>query len=161
VNLPETPTSLDSRVKWLWRAQSMLRVLLFWLPLSVAVAYGLASLTGQAAAVVVGLTLLGLAVLLALFWPALRYQYFTYSVREQDLLVERGVVIRRKSSIPHNRIQHVDTRQGPIERVLGLSSLAVYTAAGMSADGSIPGLATGQAEAIRDELSRRGGDDGV
>ena len=65
----------------------MLRVLLFWLPLSVAVAYGLASLTGQAAAVVVGLTLLGLAVLLALFWPALRYQYFTYSVREQDLLV--------------------------------------------------------------------------
>ena len=46
----------------------MLRVLLFWLPLSVAVAYGLASLTGQAAAVVVGLTLLGLAVLLALFW---------------------------------------------------------------------------------------------
>ncbi|MFT5584475.1 MAG: membrane protein YdbS with pleckstrin-like domain [Cognaticolwellia sp.] len=139
----------------------MLRVLLFWLPVSGAAAYGLASFAGQAAAGVVGLTIFGLAGLLALLWPALRYQHFTYSVREHDLLVERGVLIRRKSSIPHNRIQHVDTQQGPIERALGLSSLAVYTAAGMSADGSIPGLASEQAEAIRDELSRRGGDDGV
>jgi hypothetical protein len=31
----------------------------------------------------------------------------------------------------------------------------------MSADGSIAGLAEATAEALRDELSRRGGDDGV
>jgi membrane protein YdbS with pleckstrin-like domain len=139
----------------------MLRALMFWLPVAGASAYGLSSIAGEAAAGVVGLTILGLAGLMALLWPALRYQHFHYSVREHDLLVERGVLIRRKSSIPHNRIQHVDTQQGPIERALGLSSLAVYTAAGMSADGSIPGLASAQAEAIRDELARRGGDDGV
>ncbi len=161
MKLPDTPTSLDPRVKWLWRAQSMLRVLLFWLPVSGAAAYGLTSVGGQSAAAVVGVTVLGLAALMALLWPALRYQHFNYSVREHDLLVERGVLVRRKSSIPHNRIQHVDTRQGPIERLFGLSSVAVYTAAGMSADGSIPGLASDQAEAIRDELARRGGDDGV
>lgn len=161
MKLPDTPTSLDLRVKWLWRAQSMLRVMLFWLPVSSAAAYGLASVAGEGAAAVVGLTMLGLASLLAMLWPALRYQHFKYSVREHDLLVERGVLVRRKSSIPHNRIQHVDTRQGPIERLFGLSSLAVYTASGMSADGSIPGLASDQAEAIRDELARRGGDDGV
>ena len=41
------------------------------------------------------------------------------------------------------------------------SRLLVFTAAGMSADGSIPGLATDDAERLRDQLSRRGGDDGV
>jgi membrane protein YdbS with pleckstrin-like domain len=55
----------------------------------------------------------------------------------------------------------VDTRQGPLERVFGLSRLLVFTAAGMSADGSIPGLRTDEAERLRDLLSRRGGDDGV
>ncbi len=97
----------------------------------------------------------------AVFWPTLEYDAFRYSVREDDLLVQSGVIFKRWSSIPLTRIQHVDTRQGPLERMLGMSRLLVFTAAGMSADGSIPGLATDTAEAMRDELSRRGGDDGV
>ena len=48
-----------------------------------------------------------------------------------------------------------------MERIFGLSRLLVFTAAGMSADGSIPGLRTAEAERLRDLLSRRGGDDGV
>ena len=96
-----------------------------------------------------------------MFWPTLEYDAFRYSVREDDLLVQSGVIFKRWSSIPLTRIQHVDTRQGPLERMLGMSRLLVFTAAGMSADGSIPGLATDTAEAMRDELSRRGGDDGV
>ena len=59
------------------------------------------------------------------------------------------------------RIQHVDTRQGPMERIFGLSRLIVFTAAGSLADAAIPGLRTQDAEYLRDELSRRGGDDGV
>ena len=97
----------------------------------------------------------------AVLWPSLEYEHFGYSVREHDLFVQRGVLFRRRSSIPHNRIQHVDTRQGPLERAFGLSRVAVFTASGVSADGSIPGLTTEIAEGIRDELARRGGDDGV
>jgi membrane protein YdbS with pleckstrin-like domain len=48
-----------------------------------------------------------------------------------------------------------------MERAFGLSRLVVYTAAGMSADGSIPGLDEAQADALRDTLVRRRGDDGV
>ena len=111
--------------------------------------------------VVVVMTLIAINVVFALFWPALEYNAYRYTVRDQDLLVQSGVLFRRWSSIPHNRIQHVDTRQGPFERVFGLSRLLVFTAAGMSADGSIPGLRTEEAERLRDLLSRRGGDDGV
>lgn len=127
------------------------------------IAIGIAASTAMRTELVVVavMTLIAMNIVFTLFWPAFEYNAFRYMVREDDLLVQSGVIFRRWSSIPHNRIQHVDTRQGPIERVFGLSRLLVFTAAGMSADGSIPGLATDDAERLRDQLSRRGGDDGV
>ena len=111
--------------------------------------------------VLLGAALVGHSLFMLLLWPSLEYRAFRYAVRQHDLLVRSGVLFRRWSSIPLNRIQHLDTRQGPLERILGLSRLQVYTAAGMSADGSIPGLAEEDAERLRDELARRGDDDGV
>ena len=56
-----------------------------------------------------------------------------------------------------------DTRQGWLERLFDLSRLLVYTGAGLSADGSLPGLDSEEAVRLRDELALggRGGDDGV
>jgi len=153
--------SLDPKVTWLWRAQALVRLGLFWGPVAVGAGIGASSLANAAVGAVVALALMAFFLVLAVVWPTLQYEHYRYSIREHDLLVQRGVLFRRRSSIPHNRIQHVDTRQGPIERFFGLSRVAVFTAAGMSADGSIPGLATERAESIRDELAKRGGDDGV
>ena len=152
---------LDPKVTWLWRAQGLVRLLVFWGPIAGAAGFGASTLGGAAVGGVVTGALVLFFLALALVWPSLQYEYYTYDIREHDLLVQRGVLFRRRSSIPHDRLQHVDTRQGPIERIFGLSRVAVFTAAGMSADGSIPGLLTERAEAIRDELARRGGDDGV
>ncbi len=152
---------LDPKVTWLWRAQAALRMLMFWGPIAAGAGYGASTLGGAAVGLIVGAAMLVFFLALAMVWPALQYEHFRYAIRDHDLLVQRGVLFRRRSSIPHSRIQHVDTQQGPVERLFGLSNVAVYTAAGMSADGSIPGLATELAEAIRDELARRGGDDGV
>lgn len=99
--------------------------------------------------------------LLLLLWPRLAWANFRYEVREHDLLVQSGVLFRRWSSVPLTRIQYVDTEQGPLERILGLAHLKVYTAAGMSADGSLPGLDLAEAQRLRDALSLRGSDDGV
>ncbi len=99
--------------------------------------------------------------LLLLVIPPLAWANFRYEVREHDLLVKSGVWFRRWSSVPLTRIQYVDTEQGPLERLLGLAHLKVYTAAGMSADGSLPGLDLAEAQRLRDALSLRGGDDGV
>lgn len=154
---------LDPRAVTLWRLGRMLRLGTVGLPFWGVAAYGLGSFTTPAvgAVVVIGVVLWSLT--LTVFWPPLQYRHFRYAVREQDLLVQQGVLFRRWSSIPHNRIQHVDTRQGPIERLLGLARLNVFTAAGMSADGTIPALSQEDAERLRDDLSRRGGeaDDGV
>jgi len=153
--------ALDPQVVTLWRLQRVFRLSLLGIPFAVAVGLGVTSMAGATLGAVAGLSLVFFQLVMLVVWPSLEYRAFRYSVREHDLLVQSGVLFRHWSSIPHGRIQHVDTRQGPMERLLGLARLQVYTAAGMSADGSIPGLDADIAEELRDQLSRRGGDDGV
>ena len=153
--------SLDPRVVTLWRLQSLLRLALFWLPASAAVGVLLGRATELWVGAALAVVLFGANALLAVVWPALEFSRFAFVVREHDLIVRQGVLFRQWSSIPHRRIQHVDTRQGPLERALGIARLQVFTAAGISADGSIPGLDESRANTLRDELSRRGGDPGV
>ncbi len=153
---------LDPRVVTLWRLSRILRLALMGIPFAVAVSLGLSAAAGPTIGLVVGGLMVATNFVMAVLWPALEYRYFRYAVREHDLLVQAGVVFRRWTAIPHSRIQHVDTRQGPLERVLGLARLQLFTAAGVSADGSIPGLDAEDAERLRDELSQKGAaDDGV
>jgi uncharacterized protein len=157
----EPQTSLDPKITYAWRLGRLFRFSLLTVPMSVIACTVLAQFWNlKSALVLIGIYLL-YQLVLAVIWPSFEYRYFRYDVRDHDLLVQQGVLFRRWCSIPHHRIQHVDTQQGPIDRILGLSSLQLYTASGMSADGSIPGLAEEEAERLRDELSRRGGDDGV
>lgn len=155
------PQSLDPRAVALWRAQRLLRAATWGLMFSGGLGAGLAWIAGPTVGLIAAGTLLSLQIFLAVLWPPLQHRHFRYTLREADLLVEQGVLFRSWTSVPYNRIQHVDTRQGPLERLLGLSRLLVFTASGPVADGSIPGLDEAKATTLRDLLSRRGGDDGV
>lgn len=153
--------TLDPRVVNLWRLQGLVRLGTFWLPILVGVGAGVGFSLGWMAGSAASAALAVVIAVLALLWPSLSWARFRFDVRPDDLVVEQGVLFRHTVAIPLDRIQHVDTRQGPLERVFGLSRVIVYTAAGMSADGSIPGLAEDEANALRDLLARRRGDDGV
>lgn len=153
--------SLDPRVVTLWRVQRIVRTATVGIAVAVGLGFAARSVGGAAVGVAVGVGWVCFQLVMAIVWPALEFRHFRFAVREHDLLVQSGVLFRRWSVIPLARIQHLDTRQGLIERTLGLVRLHVYTAAGMSADGSIPGLDRQVAEALRDELAQRGGDDGV
>lgn len=153
--------SLDPRVVNLWRLQGLVRLGTFWLPILVGGGVFLGLRTGAIAGTAVPALLFLLLAVLSVAWPSVAWSHFHFDVRDRDLLVERGVLFRQSVAIPLDRIQHVDTRQGPLERMFGLSRVVVYTAAGMNADGSIPGLAEDDAHALRDLLARRRGDDGV
>lgn len=149
--------TLDPRVVQLWRIQGLLRFFLFWMPVLGVGAAFLVARFGVLGWAIPGVTL-GMGLIQTLVWPSLAWERFRYSVREHDVLVEQGVLFLHTVSVPLSRIQHVDTRQGPVERAFGLSRVVFYTAAGMAADASIPGLAEAEAEALRDQLSRRGGE---
>ncbi len=152
---------LAPRARLLFYLQAMSRFFFFWLPLGlVGGVWASAELGVLQAAGGVGTVLFAVFVL-GLWMPSLSFDRWSYSLREDDLLIAHGILVRSVVAIPTSRIQHIDVRQGPLEQSLGLSRVLIYTASGMGADGVIPGLATATAESLRDDLVAVGGDSGV
>jgi membrane protein YdbS with pleckstrin-like domain len=86
---------------------------------------------------------------------ARRVATWGYAERKDDLMVRRGVLIRRQSVIPYGRMQFIDVTAGPLERSLGLATLRMHTAAAAS-DARIPGLEQATAAVLRDQLAALG-----
>ncbi|WP_418284755.1 PH domain-containing protein [Halorubrum sp. DTA46] len=84
----------------------------------------------------------------------LRYRRWSYEIREDALYLDRGVITQVRTTVPLVRIQHVDSRRGPVERGAGLASCVVYTAGSRGADVRIPGLTPTGASDLREELKR-------
>ena len=90
-----------------------------------------------------------------IFWlvvrlPELKWQAWSYLLNGEEIQLENGVWIHRKLLVPMKRVQHVDTRQGPIQKQLGLARLSIYTAATTH---EIPALEAENAYQLRDEIS--------
>ncbi|GAB7008427.1 PH domain-containing protein [Halorubrum trueperi] len=84
----------------------------------------------------------------------LKYRRWSYEIREDALYLDRGVITQVRTTVPLVRIQHVDSRRGPVERTVGLASCVVYTAGSRGADVRIPGLTPDGASDLREELKR-------
>src|SRR3954469_20759291 len=78
-----------------------------------------------------------------------------YLEREDDLLVRRGLLVRRLSVVPYGRMQFIDVTAGPLERSFSLATLRLHTAAAET-DARIPGLASEEAARLRDRLTELG-----
>lgn len=85
-----------------------------------------------------------------------RHRAWGYAVRSQDLVLRRGLLIRRLTIVPLGRMQFVDLHQGPLDRWLGVVNLRLHTAAAAT-DASVPMLPLEEAEMLRDDLLRRSG----
>lgn len=91
-------------------------------------------------------------VLLALILPFLKYKFWKFEVREDEIYLERGILTRVKTTAPYRRIQHLDVQQSILERLAHLGKLVIYTAGTRGADVVIPGLPIDYAEDLRDKL---------
>lgn len=109
----------------------------------------------------VGLALFAIGVTFAI----LRYRAWRFELQADAVYLKRGVVTEVRTVMPYVRIQHVDTQRNPLERLLGLARVVVYTAGSRGADVSIPGLtrerATELRESLRTRASEHEGGDGV
>jgi membrane protein YdbS with pleckstrin-like domain len=85
--------------------------------------------------------------------PPFQYRHFRYRVSDVDLRIMHGWLWRHVVVVMHSRIQHVDTQQGPVERMLGLATVVVYTAGSVGARVAIPGLAALEAHTLRERLA--------
>lgn len=84
-----------------------------------------------------------------------RVRSFGYAERGDDLLVGSGIMFRRLVIVPYGRMQLVDVKAGPIDRMLGVTTVQLHTAAATT-DATIPGLEPDVAAALRDRLAARG-----
>jgi len=75
--------------------------------------------------------------------------------RDDDLIVRRGLLVRRLSVVPYGRMQFIDVTAGPVDRWLGLATVQLHTAAA-SSDARIPGLVDAEARRLRDRLATLG-----
>ena len=72
---------------------------------------------------------LAAAVLIIIWiWPGLKYEKYRYAYDKIKIVVERGVIFRRRIVIPVCQIQDLHRAQGPIMLMLGLSGVEISTA---------------------------------
>ncbi len=153
--------SLHPRIRYLWVVTKLIPAAILGVIAFTIDRFVLA--TGQGLILAVGV---GAGVfIIGTVHSLLRYRVWQYEVRDDALYLERGVLTRIQTVVPLVRIQHVDTSRSPIERVLGLSSVVVYTAGSRGADVTIPGLTVSRAEDMQRRLKRlaivAGGDPAV
>jgi uncharacterized protein len=123
-------------------------------PVLVAGAVALGILAGPLAGLVAALAFLACAGLM-LFFLRNRFNSWAYCERAEDLLVARGVLVSRLSVVPYGRMQFVEVTAGLAERMFGLSTVKLHTAAAAS-DARIPGLERAEAARLRDRLATLG-----
>lgn len=139
-------TRLDPKIRLVWIAAALIPALVFG-----AVTAGLLLVDVPIAPWITG----GIAALVLLFGVTLvpaRYRSWAYRLTDTELVVRYGVISKTERWLPRTRVQHVDIVGGPIERMLGLRHIVVYTAGTRVADLAIPGLSQAAAEGLRDEM---------
>ena len=148
----------DATITWRRPSPLLLRVrrievALVTVPL--AIAGGVAGAVGSAALGVGIAAAVVVAGLIGERFLARRVAAWGYAERKDDLMVRRGVLIRRQSVIPYGRMQYVQVTAGPFERAFGLATVQMHTAAAAS-DARIPGLPAAEAARLRDQLTSLG-----
>lgn len=150
---------LDPKSKWLFFTQYVSAALGITLAFSFT-AMSVTSTTGMIGAgmgISFGFFILTIAI--AYLAAYLSYINYSYQLEEHVFKKEFGVIMRRSTNIPYERIQNVDIVRGLLSRMLGLADLNIQTAGGNSyglkSEGRLPGVSKQDAVRIQAELLAR------
>lgn len=141
---------LDPRMLKVWRQGSLVAIAVTLAIAAIAVAlalhfsWPLPIVCGIAAAVLL-IELIDLAIS-----PRIQYETWRYDVTSTDVDLYTGIFVKKRIIVPLVRVQHVESKQGPIMKPNGLASVLVSTA-GESFE--IPGLAEAEAAELRDRVA--------
>jgi uncharacterized membrane protein YdbT with pleckstrin-like domain len=110
------------------------------------------------------LIFLAVVIVLAFIYSRLAYKFWKYEFTDEQLRIERGIIWKRYSNLPYQRIQNVDINRGIIARICGFSSVHIQTAGysmptgrgyGRSPEGYIPAVSVEEAERIREFVIKK------
>ncbi|MFT8357297.1 MAG: PH domain-containing protein [Bifidobacterium aquikefiri] len=84
----------------------------------------------QRIVIVVIAVLSGIRIIVQPLFSRYEYAINRFSIGEHQVIIRRGWFWRNLTVVPYNRVQHVDTRQGPVLRMFSLTAVAIHTAVG-------------------------------
>ena len=107
-----------------------------------------------------------LIIIFSEIYARMAYNRWFYEFGHDGLKLERGIIWKRYSNIPYERIQNVDIHRGILARILGFSTLNIQTAGysgvytrrgtyGAGSEGHIPAVSIEAAEKIRNFLIKK------
>lgn len=159
---------LHSGVKWLFRLRAFGTVLFLMIFFGIWTTAALAFIAPKAVLIFIPFVLI-FAIIIIEVYARLSYRFWKYEFTKDQLRLERGIIWKRYSNIPYERIQNVDITRGIIARLFGFSSVNIQTAGfsvpvgnhyGAMAEGYIPAVPMAEAEKIREfvlkKISKKG-----
>ncbi|WP_227995025.1 PH domain-containing protein [Oceanobacillus sp. CFH 90083] len=125
--------------------QTLKQSILGILPAAIAlISGGLGYIVMIAVPIIIGLILL---------FSFLSWFRFTYQLEEDQLRIERGILIRKKRTLSKHRIQSIDLSQNVIHRIFGLTKVAIETAGNdSSTDAALSAVIMQDGTMLHDEL---------
>lgn len=94
-------------------------------------------------------------IVLGALWIAFRrYRYTNWRLDTDGFAVRRGRLWLWETQVPTSRVQHLDIKRGPLERMQRLASLVLHTAGTRLGGVHVSGLDETVAERLREHFSR-------
>jgi putative membrane protein len=102
----------------------------------------------------VGVVLVGLALLALIAYEVAYYRRFEYELGADTLDIRSGVVSRRNREIPIRRVQNVDISRNVVQRFLGIAAVDFETAGGSETEASLRFVDFEEAKRLQREIGR-------
>jgi membrane protein YdbS with pleckstrin-like domain len=109
-----------------------------------------------------GLLYIILFIIIAEIYSRMAYKRWFYDFTDNQLRLERGIIWKKYSNIPYERVQNVDITRGIIARICGFSTVNIQTAGfsytpnkATQSEGYIPAVPMTEAENIREFLMKK------
>ncbi len=160
---------LHPGAKWLFRLRgysSFIIIIIFLSVASSSIIRNLSNRGGAILGIVLGI-LFGAIILTIIFaeiYARMAYNRWLYEFGPASLKLERGIIWKKYSNIPYERVQNVDVHRGVLARMLRFSTVDIQTAGfhasynrrGMpKSEGHIPAVSIEAAEKIREFLMKK------
>jgi len=160
---------LNEGAKWQFRVNAFfgwlffLIIFSFWITGFIVAWSGLGNFFNIFAVYIISFIVL--LIVLTEVYARLSYRFWKYEFSQDQLRIERGIIWKRYSNIPYQRMQNIDITRGIIARLFGFSTVNIQTAGysmpangmngGRFSEGYIPAVSIQEAEKIREFVIKK------
>jgi len=155
-------TKLHPGAKWMFRLSSYSVGLFIAIWIGIFLGGVLSSFIGTTGIVLSILFIVIITIAIGEIYTQMAYNRWFYEFTDSELKIERGIIWKKYSNIPYERIQNVDVTRGIIARMFGFSTVNIQTAgysamyrSGARSEGYLPAVSIEKAEKIRDFLMKK------